>query len=153
MSAAVRAGTKLFLYTTLAFAAGIALTILFERTYASDGFLRNSVDSAIRPPITPTKILFVVAALAVFTALPLAIAEWRAERRFVKLERAMRAERPGDAVTSYEGPDGRGYLFDGPNGRTLVLEPAGGVGEPRVVELPPLPPQPAEPSPPSPTQT
>ncbi|HET6403353.1 MAG TPA: hypothetical protein VFH78_01795 [Candidatus Thermoplasmatota archaeon] len=141
----MRPTTKLYLATTLAFAAGIAITIAFERAYAADGFLKNSVDSAIRPPITPTKILFVVAALLVFTSVPFALAEWRAERRFVRMERELRAARPGDAVTAYEGPEGRGFLFDGPGGRTLLLEPTAGVGEPRVVELPPLPPEAAAP--------
>lgn len=135
----MRPNTKLFLYTSLAFAAGIALTVTFERLYAANGFLRNSVDSAIQPPITPTKMLFVVAAVLMFTSVPFAVAEWRAERRFVRLEREMRAARPADAVTEYRGPEGRGYLFDGPTGRTLLLEPTAGVGEPRVVELPAVP--------------
>lgn len=135
----MRPNTKLFLFTSLAFAAGVAITIAFERLYAANGFLRNSIDSAITPPITPTKILFVVAALLMLTSVPIALAEWAAERRFVRLEREMRAARPADAVTEYEGPEGRGYLFDGPAGRTLLLEPAAGVGEPRVVELPPIP--------------
>ena len=142
----MRPGTKLFLLTSLAFAAGIAITIAFERAYASDGFLKNTIDTATRPPITPTKILFVVSALLIFTAIPLAIAEWVAERRFVKLEREMRAARPADAVTVYEGPEGRGFLFDGPDGRTLLLEPAAGMGHPRTVDLPPVPHQ-VEPSP------
>ena len=147
----LRPNTRLSLFTSLAFAAGIAITIAFERLYAADGFLRNSVDSAIRPPITPTKILFVVAAIFVVTSIPLALAEWRSERRFLRVEREMRAARPADAVTHYEGPEGRGSLFDGPDGRTLLLEPRAGVGEPRVVELPPVPPEPVspEPAPPS----
>lgn len=149
----MRQNTKLFLFTSLAFAAGVALTITFERLYAAEGFLKNSVDSAFQPPITPTKVLFVVAALMMLAAIPLATAEWMAERRFVRAEREMRAARPADAVTHYEGPEGRGYLFDGPSGRALLLEPAAGVGEPRVVELPPVPadaPPPAasEPAPP-----
>lgn len=148
----MRANTKLFLFTTLAFAAGIAITIFFERVYANGGFLRDSLDTALRPPITATKVLIVVTALLVFSALPLAIAEWRAEKRFVKLEREMRAARPADAVTVYEGPEGRGFLFDGPDGRTLLLEAQGGVGEPTVIELPPVPPAPpqVEPSPSAP---
>ena len=142
----MRTNTKLALFTSLAFAAGIAITILFERIYAADGFLKNSVDSAIRPPITPTKILFVVAAIFVVASIPFALAEWRSERRFLRMEREMRAARPGDAITRYEGPEGRGYLFDGSSGRTLLLEPPAGVGEPRVVELPPVPPE-TEPQP------
>ena len=135
----MRPNTKLFLFTSLAFAAGVALTVTFERLYAANGFLRNTIDSAFQPPITPTKVLFVVAAVLMLSAVPLALAEWRAERRFVRMEREMRAARPADAVTQYEGPEGRGFLFDGPDGRTLLLEPAGGVGEPRVVELPSVP--------------
>lgn len=138
----MRPNTKLFLTASLAFAAGVAITIAFERAYAAHGFLRNSIDSAIQPPITPTKVLFVVAALFVFSAIPLAIAEWLAERRFVRMEREMRAARPADAVTAYDGPEGRGFLFDGPGGRTLLLEATAGVGEPRVVDMP-APPEPS----------
>lgn len=135
----MRTGTKVFLGTSLGFASGIALTIAFERLYAADGFLKNSIDAALMPPITPTKILIVVTAAIVLTALPLAILEWRSERAYVKIERDMRAARPADAVTRYEGTEGRGYLFDGPDGRALLLEPAGGIGAPRVVALPPVP--------------
>ncbi|HUR69633.1 MAG TPA: hypothetical protein VM370_10335 [Candidatus Thermoplasmatota archaeon] len=135
----MRPGTKLFLTGSLAFAAGIAITIWFERMYAADGFLKNSLDAALMPPITATKILIVVTALVVFTALPLGIAEWNSERRFVRAERELRALRPVDQVARYEGPEGRGFLFEGPEGRLLLLEPAGGIGEPRRIELPPAP--------------
>lgn len=143
----MRQGTRLFLYTTLAFAAGIAVTIAFERAYAAEGFLRNSLDTVFRPPITPTKMLFAAAVILIATAVPLAVAEWIAERRFVRKEREMRAARPADAVTAYEGPEGRGFLFDGPDGRMLLLEPAAGIGRPRVVELPPAPAPPPDPAP------
>lgn len=135
----MRPSTKLFLYTSLAFAAGIAVTIGFERLYAHGGFLRESLDTALKPPITATKVLIVITALVVFSALPLGIAEWRAERAFLRAERSMRSERPADVVARYEGPEGRGVLFDGPGGRSLLLEPSGGIGLPHVVGLPPTP--------------
>lgn len=135
----MRTGTKVFLGTSLGFAAGVALTIAFERIYAADGFIKNSLDTALRPPITATKILIVVAALLTFVALPIAILEWRSERAFLRLEREMRAARPADAVTRYDGAEGRGYLFDGAEGRALLLEPQGGIGAPRVVTYPPAP--------------
>lgn len=126
----------------LGFAAGVFVTILLERVYARGGFLKDTLDSVTRPPITPTKILFYVAALLILVALPLAIAEWASERRYVRAEREMRAARPAAAVTRYEGPDGRGFLFDGPEGRALLLEPRGGIGAPTVVDLPPVPAEP-----------
>jgi hypothetical protein len=128
-----------WLIAALAFAAGVFVTILFERVYARGGFLRDTIDTVTRPPITPTKVLFYVAALLVLVALPIAIGEWLGERRFLRLEREMRAARPADAVTVHEGPEGRGFLFDGPGGRTLLIEPAGGLGRPRVIEMPPPP--------------
>jgi len=135
----MRSGTKLFLGTSLGFSAGVALTILFERLYAAEGFLRNSIDSAIAPPITPTKILALTAAILTFAALPIGILEWRSERQFARAERDLRTLRPADAVTRYAGPEGRGVLFDGPDGRLLLLEGTGGFGEPRRIELPPVP--------------
>lgn len=131
-----------WLIAAIAFAAGVFVTILLERVYARGGFLKDTIDSVTRPPITPTKILFYVAAVLILVALPLAIAEGWSERRYLRLEREMRATRPADAVTRYEGPDGRGFLFDGPQGRTLLLEPSGGIGAPTVVELPPVPAEP-----------
>lgn len=142
----MRAVTKVFLGTSLGFAAGVAVTVSFERMYAAQGFLRNSLDAALMPPITPTKVLIVVTALVVLSALPLAILEWTSERAYLKVEREMRAARVADAVSRYEGPEGRGYLFDGAQGRALLLEPAGGIGAPRVVALPPPPPAPPEPA-------
>lgn len=139
-----------WLIAAIAFAAGVFVTILLERVYARGGFLKDTIDSVTRPPITPTKVLFYVAALLILVAVPIAIAEWRSERRYVRMEREMRAARPADAVTRYEGPDGRGFLFDGPDGRTLLLEPQGGLGRPTVVELPPVPVEPPANDAPSP---
>lgn len=134
----MRAGTKVFLGTSLGFAAGIGATLLLQYLYGADGFLKSTIDTALKPPITGTKIAFLVAAVLVFGSLPVAILEWTSERRFLRAERDLRAERPADAVTRYEGPEGRGFLFDGPEGRTLLLEGLGGWGEPRRVELPPV---------------
>ena len=136
---------RLWPWLALAFAAGVAVTIALERAYAGGGFLRDSVDQAFKPPYTPTKYLIWTTFALVFLALPFGIREMVAERRFVKQERAMRASRPADAVTEYVGPEGRGYLFDGPGGRTLLLEPVGGLTHPRTVELPPVPPAPPAP--------
>lgn len=133
-----------WLIAALAFAAGVFVTILFERLYAGGGFLRDTIDTVTRPPITPTKVLFYAAALLVAIALPLAIGEWLGERRFLRMEREMRAARPEDAVTAHDGPEGRGFLFDGPSARTLLLEPTGGLGRPRVVDLPAAPSPPTE---------
>lgn len=140
----MRTGTKVTIAAALGFAAGVGMTVWMERLYAADGFLKNTVDTAFRAPYTPTKYLLMLAMLLPFLALPFGIVEWRAERRYLRQERALRAARPGDAVTAYDGPEGRGVLFDGPSGRTLLLEPAGGWGEPRLVELPPVPPSPPE---------
>lgn len=131
---------KLAIGLALGFAAGVAASVAVARLYGAGGFLRDSVDTLVRPPFSATKALFYVAALLILVALPLGVLEWRAERRFLRRERELRASRPADAVTRYEGPEGRGFLFDGPQGRTLLLEPAGGLGEPRLVELPPTPP-------------
>lgn len=140
----MRQGTKTFLAALLSFAAGVATTIWLERTYAGGGFLKDTVDSAFREPYTPTKYLIWATFALVFLAVPFGIREMVAQRKFVKQERAMRAARPDDAVTEYVGPEGRGYLFDGPGGRTLLLEPAAGLGAVRTVELPPLPPLPPD---------
>lgn len=140
----MRPDTKLLLFTSLAFAAGVGVTVGLQAIYHDGGFLKDSVDLAFRPPITPTKVLIVITAALVFAMLPVGIAEWRSERAYVRAEQEMRAARPGDAVTRYEGPEGRGFLFDGPAGRTLLLEPAGGIGQPRTLELPPIPELPAE---------
>ena len=129
---------KLWVGIALGFVAGVAVTTILVREYGSGGFLTDTVNTVTRPPFTATKLLFYLCALLVAVALPIGLLEWRAERRFLRLEREMRAARPADAVTAYDGPEGRGFVFDGPSGRTLLLEGEGGVGAPRVVDLPPV---------------
>lgn len=136
----MRPGTKLFVFTSLAFAAGIAVTLGLQRVYDAGGFLKDSLDHAFDPPHTPTKTLFMVAATAIFLALPIAIAEWASTSRFRRRERELRETRPADDVNPYEGPEGRGLLFDGPDGRLLLAEPRGGIGAPVEIPMPPLPP-------------
>lgn len=85
------------------------------------------------------KVLALVAAgLVLLLALPLAILEGVASRRFRRAERDLRQARPHDAVTPYEGPEGRGLAFEGPEGRALLLRPAG-FGGPLVLVFPPPP--------------
>lgn len=136
----MRAGTKLFLGTSLGFSAGVGVTIALQRIYRAGGFLKDSLDIAFGDPTTPTKVLILVAAGITLVALPFGILEWRSDRRFLRVEREMRVARPFDQVSRYEGPEGRGFLFEGAEARTLLIEPTGGIGEPRVVELPLVPP-------------
>lgn len=87
------------------------------------------------------KLAAIGALLLVAIALPLAIAEGRSMRRFRQVEARLRAERPDDLVTPYEGPEGRGVRFEGPGGVLLLLHPPGGLGAPRVVDATPPPPE------------
>jgi hypothetical protein len=128
---------RLWIVAILSFAAGVLVTILLQREYASGGFLTDTVNTVTRPPMTATKILFYVAAALIAATFPLALGEGVAERRFKRRERELRAARPADTVTPYAGPEGRGVLVEGPGGRTLLLEALGGFGHPRLVELPP----------------
>jgi hypothetical protein len=133
----MRTGTKITLFTLAAFAAGVGATLWLQHLYHAGGFFRDSWDAATRPPIGATKILIVITILVVFTALPIGIVEWRSERAFHRAQRELRMTRPADEVSRYDGPEGRGFLFAGPERRLLLLEPVGGMGEPRIVELPP----------------
>lgn len=141
----MRTSTRWWLGAGLAFAAGIALTIGYQKAYASDGFVKNSVDSFIHPPWSATKILAIVAAALMAPAFALGLAEWRAERAFRRAERELRAVRPLAEVVEYEGPEGNGLLFAGADGRALLLRPTAGLADPRVVEL--TRPAPEEPPP------
>lgn len=140
--------TRSFLRIALWFALVGVIPVAFHLAYNGGGFVKDAVDTAFRPPHSPTKYLMWGIFALVFLAVPFGLREMVTDRRYVRQERAMRAARPDDAVTEYVGPEGRGYLFDGPGGRTLLLEPEAGLGAPRVVELPPVPAEPeAQPEP------
>lgn len=132
----MRTSTKVFIGATLGFGAGVALSWLVAQDFAANGFLKNHWDTFFQPPRSGTKILALVAALLVFLALPIGIAEWRADARFRREERRLREERPAAEVTPYDASEGKGLLFAEPERRALLLEAAGGFGGPRVVELP-----------------
>lgn len=80
--------------------------------------------------------IVIVLVLAAGLATPLAWWETRSARRYAQLEEQLRRERPDDVVAPYSGHEGEGVAFDGPAGRLLLLKPAHGVGEPRVVAVP-----------------
>lgn len=123
----------------LGLALGILVTLGAQRLYAREGFFKASWDMVLGQPITPTKVLILVTAVLVFAALPLAIADLRSDRRFRRMERALREAQPADEVHPYEGPEGEGLRFEGPEGARLLLRPPGGFGQPRIVEVAPPP--------------
>lgn len=88
-------------------------------------------------PLSATKVFAIAGILFIAAALALAVLEGLAGRRFKLAERELRAVRPEDAVAPYEGPEGDGLLFEGPDGRLLLLRPRSGLGAPQRVELPP----------------
>lgn len=125
---------------------------LHQRLYAGSEFYRYHVDMAFSDPVAPTKVLMMVGAGLVALALPLAIADWRAERRYRRAIRETHRRRFLSTYEPYEGPEGAGVLFTGPEGRLLLLKPLGGFGEARAIELPAPPtsvPVDAPPSPPA----
>lgn len=118
----------------------IVLAVVFwlhQRLMAKGGLYRNSLDTAFSDPVTGTKVLMMASAAIIALALPLALADWRAERRYKRAVEQMRARRWLSSHEPYAGPEGTGALFAGPEGRVLVLRALGGLGAPRIVELPP----------------
>lgn len=131
--------TRVVVGVTLGFAAGVAATLAAQAVYAREGVIRHYWDTLVNPPLTPTKVLFVVATLLALAALPFSILDMLATRRYRRAERRLRDERPADDVRPYEGPEGHGLLFEGAEGSVLLLEPVGGFGHPRLVERAPAP--------------
>lgn len=106
---------------------------------ARGGLYRNSIDMAFSEPTTATKVLMMAGGALVLVALPLALADWRAERRYKRAVEQMRVRRFLSSYEPYQGQEGSGTLFVGPEGRVLVLRALGGLGAPRILELNPEP--------------
>lgn len=121
-----------------------ALAFAFQWAYAAGGLFRSHWDTLTSPPLTATKVLMIAAAVLALLGLPVALAEWRSDRRFRRRAETLRRERPLDARLPYEGPEGEGYLFEGPHGSVLLLRPRGGLGAPRLVERAPAAPPAAD---------
>lgn len=141
-----RIGGGLALLLTLTLLVALAFALLYGVVWAlkgQGGFWAEAWRLLFTPPYSPARLssglaiaLLLVAGL--FT--PLAWAETRAVRRFARREAELRQQRPLDAVTPYEGDDGEGVAFDGPDGRLLLLRPPQGLGAPvEVVVAAPTP--------------
>lgn len=133
----MRSATRVGIGFAVGFTAGVAATAVVVRMYGANGFVTSTYDTLVSQPITPTKILIMVAIALALAAIPFGVAEWRADSRFRKEERRLRDERPGAAVREYAGDEGEGLLFEDAAGRVLLLRPPGGFAGPRIVELPP----------------
>ena len=88
----------------------------------------------------PIGLFFFATALILLAALPLAIADGLATKRFRDAEQRLRKLRPEAAVTPYAGPEGDGLKFETTTNVTLLLRPAGGLGATRMLETSAPPP-------------
>lgn len=76
----------------------------------------------------------VLLAVAALCLTPLALLERRSRKAFDAKAAELRAARPEDVVVPYEGAEGEGLAFDGPQGRLVLLRGRNGVGDPEVVQ-------------------
>jgi hypothetical protein len=130
---------------TLALYAGLDRLAFALR--ARGGFWGDVWRVAFGPPVAWARVLLILAGAFVALALllaPIAWAETRAAQRYARREEELRRERPDATVTPYDGPEGEGVAFDGPDGRLLLLRPDRGLGFPREVALPATPASPPE---------
>lgn len=118
---------------------GVALFIIVLATLVTGGWAVLPQHGIFREPHSATKTLAIVAAGLTLLAGLLVVPEMVSDRRFARARRALEASRAWDHASEYEGPEGSGILFHAEGARALLLRPAGGIGAPRVVELPEAP--------------
>lgn len=117
-------------------ALGFAFYGLLAALKAQGGFWHEAWRVFFGTPPTLYRSLmgFGVVAVALCLLLsPLALAETRSLRAFARLEEEFRRAHPDAVMLPYSGEEGEGVVFDGPDGRTILLRPLHGIGQPRLV--------------------
>ena len=112
----------------------VAIAIVALATLLAGAFALIPPHGVFRDPISDTKKWAMVAIALVAIAAPIALAEGVSDRHFRRVMERVRASRAWEREAAYDGPEGRGLLFEAPGHRALVLHAVGGVGAPRVIE-------------------
>lgn len=134
------AGRSSWLLRIASFVAGLTLVaVVVGVAMEGPDLVRAMKRAVIDPPLNGTTFFFLVGLVLVFlVGLPLAIMDGLASKRFQDAEQRLRKLRPDALVTPYDGPEGKGLRFESPSGVVLLLAPVGGLGQTRMVELPPV---------------